>query len=1373
MINHSKYLFSSDALCLCFLLRLLRMEFQNLTMTTLRHQLRRRLQPQQRLSRDLYHVVKAFYLLVLLCSFFRVAAPGPCPLNGMLNSVVYDACGSLRDDYDAGVQNSYDGDIKLDYVVDNSSTCTNMENICKDTRSFCFPSTLTGFSSREHRIEAGVSGFSNRWSYDILEGPFDTSTEPGSSSRTLGQGRYKLYSGRSVYCSLSSKDGNRAFSSSISSGGDQKDVSSCGGHLLNPKSSDFGLKNNHETAELGFSDGTLSPHVQISPPLLDWGQKYLYFPSIVFLTVKNTHKDSVLRVYEPFSSNIQFYPCNFSEVLLGPGEVVSMCFVFLPRWLGLSSAQLILQTSAGGFLIQAKGYGVESPYGIHPLVGLNDSSIGRWSKNLSLFNPFDETLHIEEVTALISISSGNSFHSTEVLCSIENFDGYDDSSLLNFKSEPVVDTGEVGFPLLVVRPRGSWEINPLQSGSIAEIYVSSDIEGKLSGSVCVRVDSQNRNDIVMIPLEADVDRKAASYDLTGSVAASLEALMACDTGEKVVLALSLSNGTPYPLTLVKINEVTEPPGFLQIKFMGGLILFPGTITQVAVISYSSLTAKMLDLPHEVHNAHMNCKIHIKTNDSSDSQIEIPCQDILRICSKDKLDTYVRHTHHSRKVEFGNRITGSMDQNLQSKSQIKVSVMETADADDLILGNWKSQGTSSHLSVLDEHEVIFPLVQVGTRYSKLITVKNPSEQPVLMQLILNSGVIIDECRTSDELGQPPSSMLDSNESSSPTHYGFSLAEDSRTVAYVHPHSIASFGPIFFHPADRCQWRSSALIRNNLSGVEWLLLSGVGGSHSLVFFEDSKQVHSLDFDIELPRSFNISPSEVFNHMEDTMSACSQPLLKELHAKNVGDMPLEVTRIGVSGTECGLDGFKVDTCNSFALEPGESSEIRISYRTDFSAAMVHRDLELALSTGTLVMPMKATLPVDMVNLCKKSVFRMRVKRSIAAGLFAAPFMLLAFCRIVPQVMALVSMVSPFKSQSTSIASVRTAGKSSRMHHNKRNCNVAVSTKIDGLSSVERDETLILGATGQYPESQVGGSKEGIASHDLQPTAGNQKQTTGLPDGTKKCIQSSLSLSKSPAVESSDLLAASQPANLTVRIGKEKGRRRRRRRGTGAGAGAGFTALFEVSSSQSGNSTPSSPLSPVSAVTPKRVWPVSPDTEQSVEARSPFVQVTQRHYDKSKVLESATKADMMGHAFPVKYCSTSGASTLQQPSMPRKTVGHPILLPCATFPSTARPASSVLCSSPFLASTSTIAPASRAPGSRLYNHKTFQAEEKAVTGNQFTYDIWGDHFSGSNLLGRSKEVNHMNSSHTESGSNSFFVRGPQDLKSHPKAVSCFQEEG
>ncbi|GMP28044.1 hypothetical protein CsSME_00003756 [Camellia sinensis var. sinensis] len=1313
--------------------------------------------PQLSMSRHrrvLFHHAKAFhYMVVLLSTLFHLVACRPCSIDGTQSPVEYDACeSSYRDGHYDGFQEVYGRDI--------SSVYLGLENICSNSNLFCFPSTLPGFVSEQHSPESTGLEASTVQSGATLH--VGSTRVKNNISWSSDFGMFRLLSGRAISCSLNSQEGIHEGSYLQTSSADQSYVSSCGGPLRNQKSPSSNLNKNSGMIKSGFLDGSLSPHIEISPPLLDWGQKYLYFPSFAFLTVVNTHSDGILYLYEPFSTNTQFYPCNFSEVSLGPGEVASICFVYLPTWLGMSSAHLILQTSSGGFLVQAKGFAVESPYGMQPL-GLDISSSGRWSKNLSLFNPFDETLYVEEVSAWISFSLGNTSYSTKAICSIEDFQGSDERTMMNVKEWLDFESGQVGSPLMAMRPHRNWDIGPGTTETIIEIEFSSNSAEKVFGAFCMQLlrPSQGKSDTIMVPLEAELGRESANH-LTNSVSLSLETLVPCDSSETTVVALSLRNGAPHILNVVKISLIGEGTKLFQIKYMEGLILFPGTVTQVAVVSYVPFTIGLHDSPSDISNINFNCKVMILTNESSSHQIEVLCKDIVSFCSK--LDSF---QHQAGKAEYGNARTGPLGSSVQPPSQIKAA--EAAEPDELVLGNWKSQATASGMSVLDDHEVVFPMVQVGTHHSKWITVKNPSNLPVVMQLILNSGEIIDECKGPDGPLQPSSSSsLVLSEFTAPTRYGFSIAASALTKAYVHPYETASFGPILFHPSNRCGWRSSALIRNNLSGVEWLSLRGFGGSFSLGLFVGSKPVQSLEFKFNLPSPLNFSPGILYQ-MEDIAYTCSQPLSKELIAKNTGDLPVEVRRIDVSGTECGLDGFVVHTCKGFVLEPGESTKLLISYQADFSAGMVQRDLELALGTGIFVIPMKASLPLKMLSMCKKSMFWMQLKKfSYAITIFLAAFMMfLAFVCILAQLMALASQYYFFKGGKGSIATVRSVGKSSHVHRNQKNGNkFAVSSKMNGLlRSTEEDETLMLESVNRYPD-QVVASEQGITAQLVKPTVGNQRQTNNLLDTRKEMELESCALPEFRPVENSDAQESSKDDKLVVRIGKEKGRRRRKKKGSGIG----LTGIFEVSSSQSGNSTPSSPLSPHASFTPKRSWPVSSDSDQAVEARNQFVQVAEQQCEKTSGTGPSSKPNILEPEVSMKYCNERFFLAQKESSAPRKLAGKPVLLSSATFPCACGPASNSMLLSPFLASTSTIAPHARAPGSKLCNQKTVKTEEKTGLEDQFKYDIWGEHLVGLGLMGRSNEASAMTSSVTESHSDSFFVRGPQILvtKSQPKSVSC-----
>ncbi|KAI3669851.1 hypothetical protein L6452_41295 [Arctium lappa] len=881
--------------------------------------------------RGVCHDIEALHLkVVALCALFCLSAFGPCTMTGTQNPVGYDEYGSYRNDLNSDSEDVLIGDGRKRITPQSSISKLNLENICKRSDLFCFPSTLSGFFADFRSSEANVSGFSGVNTDETVN--LGSMEAMNNLSWSSDSGKFRLLSGSVVSCSLELKEIDNS---------DQNETPSCKRSSLDWKTSGVNQKEESVRIKSNPMDDFSSLNVHISHSLLDWGQKYLHFPSLAFLTVENRHNHSVLNVFEPYSTDAQFYPCNYSEIKLGPGEVASICFVFLPKSLGFSSAHLILQTSSGGFLIQAQGFAIEPPYVIQSSVGLNYSSSGKWSNIISLFNPSDKVLHLKEVTAWVSFSSGSISYSVKAICSQMDHKG---SSEFSVKEWLDVKIGEIGQSVIAIRPQNTWTVGSNSNEPILELEFPNHPQANIFASFCGQLLNGSRDNLDTIILEAELGGKSGFYDLN----ALLDVLIPCDANGTTSVSLLLQNNGPGLLTVVKIRAVGENSESLQTKYVEGLMLFPHSVTQVAMVTYTP-------------DSHMNldCKLVVETNKSDAPELVISCSDIARLCSRS--NSYVGYGHHDGVLNYDDAETTSSNGHVQPPMEKKAT--EVRKADESVLGNWISQGTENGMSVLNDDEIIFPLVHVGSHQSKWISVVNPSDQPVVMQLLLNSGEIINECRGSDEILQPSSSYtLVLNGHATPSRYGFSIAANALTEAYVHPHGKAVLGPIVFRPSSRCTWRSSALVRNNLSGVEWVPLRGSGGLLSLLLLDGSDPVRNIKLKHNLPSSID-------------------PSMKAVFAKNTGDLPLEVGRISVSGTKCGSDGFLVDSCDGFSLQPGESRKLVISYRADFCAAIVRRELELVMAGGMLIVPMEVGLSTPLLTICKRSLIWTRFKKFFLA--------------------------------------------------------------------------------------------------------------------------------------------------------------------------------------------------------------------------------------------------------------------------------------------------------------------------------------------------------------------------------------------------------
>lgn len=896
---------------------------------------------------------------------------------------------------------------------DIQQTCSKDKHICSDSQSFCFPCTLAGFKAENDENErysnedATINNVKKQELRQDMQSDENMVQEQVKLTKNV---TFRLIDGRTTVSCFPSPSYHL-----------NKNIS------LKMEKLEQIQPEPYETSS--------SPNVAISPSLMEWGPQPLFSPSVSFLTVLNTCNDTVLHVFKPFSTNSQFYAYGFEEMIVAPHKMVSIAFVFLPRMLGISTGHLVLQTSLGGFLVQVQGEGVESPYRVQPFTGVNAFSGTRLRDNMTLYNPFDGLLFVEEISAWIAKSEDSSTQPTGAVCKTNFAFGAGNQNLLS-NEDPRFGFGidVTGIQLLGIRPLGGWEINPHCSSTVMELDISTHLEGKFSGDLCIIFKNalQDTTQTVIVPLEADI-MKNPGIDLPIHPVLNFIKSDIVSKGEQTIkVALSLDNDGSE---LVRLEEICERSGdakLLEIEFFQGLLLLPGTVTHVAMITYKVIE-KPSPYDYQVQQSSLllDCRLLVVTNSTQGPQLEVPCQDLIydhdSLEENDVLIEVISESVHgiSTKVK-SQRKPINLQTRFQGSYTVSQSVLKdkalklVSEADELFLNDWKSQGASENLSVLVQSEIMYPMIQIGTEGSKWFSVSNPSEQPVVMQLILSSEAVATQCKEDGEVWEswePNHSYLTANRLTTKitddrdSHYTdvFFLPEYGVTEAKVHPHGKASFGPIFFHPPKRCVWTSSVFIKNNLSGVEWLPLQGAGGSVHLSFLEGSEPIQALHFNVQKPYEppSTIGAVKFYSNQffyRAGMKACNKPLLKAILAKNMGDMPLEVNTIEVAGKTCGSDGFRVHTCNRFFLVPGESIELLVSYQSDFSAAVVYRDLQLTMSSGILVIPMEASLPDYMVMLCQKSSIWFVLRKTILVIFLVALLFALVFRRLLAQDTALV---------------------------------------------------------------------------------------------------------------------------------------------------------------------------------------------------------------------------------------------------------------------------------------------------------------------------------------------------------------------------------
>ncbi|KAJ1298471.1 hypothetical protein BS78_01G456200 [Paspalum vaginatum] len=1053
---------------------------------------------------------------------------------------------------------------------------------------------------------------------------------------------------------------------------------------------------------------SLSMNVAIEPPVLDWGRIDLYAASMANLTVVNLNKDSALRLYEPFSTDPQFYVYGYEDLELQPGENATVTFVFLPKLLGSSSAHLVVQTNFGGFIIHAKGMAVSSPYQILPLTGIDVAIGGQLEMNLSIYNPYDDALYVDEVAVWMS-SLESTRYSSHLVCQRGPFDGA--LELPSSSSWYAASSEEFGWPVVYVKPSEQWEVLPSKMNNVIDIKLQALSEGKVFGAICLKLRNCTHGTMCtfVIPIEIEVHTRTY-YDSSGLVAVTLEPMPTCDESGSI-FSLSLRNDGPK---LLRVAGVTEDdrngPMIFQVKYLNGLILFPDTVTDIALVRYTS------SVPEDV--SFDSCNIVVETNSTFGSSIMIPCKDLVRASLSYTSNAIVAESDGPltrplyEEVISANARTGILGSILQVEdNNAKLAFVRAVKADDTILRQWRSHGTSDGISVLVDHEMMFPVVQIGSQFSKWIKVHNPSLEHAAMQLIVNSEEIINQCKAVTDACELTFSSKSPEINSTETRFGFSLSDAAITVANVGPLETVLLGPVVFRPSNSCMWSSMVLIRNNLSGVEMLPLRAYGGRQSIVLLEESKPAWKLEFNL----GSNVQNKSTMAKQEVPSSLCSQQLTKEIHVKNSGDIHLQVTKVKISGADCGVDGFTVDNCKGFSLAPSESVRMLISFQADFSSAMVQRDLELVMTTGIFPIPMTANIPACMLNQCRKSYLRSAHCKLLVFFFGALTLLVLIFVRYAPHSLTMGSQDHYIEIDDRKCTIFEENRKSTISKTLKPSFLNQSSKKSRTIKGQKRTEEAL---AEKYPASVVGSSQ----STDEKNNSDEKLHITSLP------------MSPANPVEYRDSREAPETSeNLTIRIARDKGKRRKRKVGS-----TGLAGKFEVSSSHSGNSTPSSPLSQSS--TPKQGWSSSGTPSE---------------------LKRENKVDT---GFDVEATTSSTRTNREKKTWSQVAKEQPrsrSASPGITSPSTPAPSTSTP-----LSASSQIALHSRAPGSNLKKDKAVKRDVGAKLKKDFTYDIWGDHLPR-NLLVIVRQAAPCKMPYASEGAPySLFAREPQTLMMKPSSA-------
>jgi len=336
--------------------------------------------------------------------------------------------------------------------------------------------------------------------------------------------------------------------------------------------------------------------------------------------------------------------------------------------------------------------------------------------------------------------------------------------------------------------------------------------------------------------------------------------------------------------------------------------------------------------------------------------------------------------------------------LQLRGETEVRASLTLHTDITLMGPTATLKATLAMPHIVQPRLAFNLTQIHTTASQYVRVHNPSDQPLQVQILLPYG------------GCSPLWRRWSWGwwwcSESPFYLPSDLAGTTYLLA---PHTTRDFGPLYFAPHSLRSDNATLLVRNNLTVVETVVVTGEGGSGVFQFISDDYESHSphqqrSSVSEDLTASLNARPL-LFNLHAEQLATCnftSLTFTHTFHAINAGNLPIHITNMAIDGRNCEHDDFRVVNCDAVVIQPTERYNLTISFTPDFSATTVRRDLLLYTSQGVLTVPLLAVLPPSEVMRCMESYYPHTSKfEQMARNLFLAFsfFLLVSFVFVIFQ--------------------------------------------------------------------------------------------------------------------------------------------------------------------------------------------------------------------------------------------------------------------------------------------------------------------------------------------------------------------------------------
>ncbi|XP_050079180.1 transmembrane protein 131 [Anopheles maculipalpis] len=221
-------------------------------------------------------------------------------------------------------------------------------------------------------------------------------------------------------------------------------------------------------------------HLFFHPPQLNFADRSIGDPHNQLVVLFNRHKNRSVYLGSISGSTAEFSSSYFKEKVIPPGGNTSFNVVFLPRKLGPADGSLLVHTSFGMLRYVVQGEGIECPYRLRPLVGLQAPLNATLSPEITLYNPHDTPLQIVEV-----YSSGGSFQ-------LELPSGAQEG------------------------PQALWEIPPHSTRTVIRVRFHARTPGNHIAYVRIKISGGAANPslvdkMLVVPIEVEISKETGLY----------------------------------------------------------------------------------------------------------------------------------------------------------------------------------------------------------------------------------------------------------------------------------------------------------------------------------------------------------------------------------------------------------------------------------------------------------------------------------------------------------------------------------------------------------------------------------------------------------------------------------------------------------------------------------------------------------------------------------------------------------------------------------------------------------------------------------------------------------------------------------------------